>query len=132
MFTANVRNINRFGIEWHKKYTFAFACLIFLFIGAPLGAIIRKGGIGMPLVISVLLFILYWIITTTGEKISRDSVTTIWQGVWFSSFVFLPAGIFLTYKAANDSVVFNVNLYTDFFKKILSFLKKKGNKKQVN
>jgi lipopolysaccharide export system permease protein len=132
MLTANVRNLNRFGIEWHKKYTFAFACLIFLFIGAPLGAIIRKGGIGMPLVISVLLFILYWIITTTGEKISRDSVTTIWQGVWFSSFVFLPAGILLTYKAANDSVVFNVNVYTDFFKKILSFLKKKGNKKQVN
>jgi len=124
------RNLNRFGIEWHKKYTFAVACLIFLFIGAPLGAIIRKGGLGMPLVISVLLFIFYWIITTTGEKFSRESGTTVWQGVWFSTFIFLPAGILLTYKAANDSVVFNVNTYTDFFKKILKALKIKVKEEQ--
>jgi len=118
MTIATARNLNRFGIEWHKKYTFAIACLIFLFIGAPLGAIIRKGGLGMPLVISVLLFIFYWIITTTGEKFSRESVASVWQGVWFSSFVFLPAGIFLTYKAANDSVVFNVGPLIAFFKRI--------------
>jgi len=125
MFMASKRNLNRFGIEWHKKYTFAFACLVFLLIGAPLGAIIRKGGLGMPLVISVILFIFYWIITTTGEKFSRESVSTVWQGVWFATFIFLPAGIFLTYKAANDSVVFNINSYNEFFKKILRFLKKK-------
>jgi lipopolysaccharide export system permease protein len=127
MLVANIRNLNRFSIEWHKKYTFALACLIFLFIGAPLGAIIRKGGLGMPLVISVVLFIFYWIITTTGEKFSRESVASIWQGVWFSSFIFLPAGVFLTYKAANDSVVFNINSYAEFFKKIFNFLKKKKN-----
>ena len=126
MLTSSKRNLNRFDIEWHKKYTFAIACLVFLFIGAPLGAIIRKGGLGMPLVISVVLFIFYWIITTTGEKFSRESVTSIWQGVWFSTFIFLPAGIFLTYKAANDSVVFNRNAYSEFFKKIFRFFKKKG------
>jgi lipopolysaccharide export system permease protein len=130
MLVLSIRNLNRFSIEWHKKYTFAIACLIFLFIGAPLGAIIRKGGLGMPLVISVLLFIFYWIITTTGEKFARESVDSLWGGVWFSTFFFLPAGIFLTYKAANDSVVFNINSYTDFFKKIFKFLKKKENESQ--
>ena len=131
MVVASVRNLNRFGLEWHKKYTFAIACLIFIFIGAPLGAIIRKGGLGMPLVISVILFIFYWIMSTTGEKFARESVGTLWQGVWFSTLVFLPAGIFLTYKAANDSVVFNVNAYSEFFLRIFNFLKKK-NKAQVD
>ena len=132
MIVVSVRNINRFGIEWHKKYTFALACLIFLFIGAPLGAIIRKGGLGMPLVISVLLFIFYWIITTTGEKFARESVTSLWQGVWFSSFIFLPAGILLMYKAANDSVVFNVTAFSDFFKKVFMFRKKEEKEKQLD
>lgn len=124
MLVATNRNLNRFGIEWHKKYTFAIACLVFLFIGAPLGAIIRKGGLGMPLVISVILFIFYWIITTTGEKFSREGVTSVWEGVWLSTFIFLPAGVFLTYKAANDSVVFNINSYAEFFKKIFKRLRK--------
>ena len=132
MLISSKRNLNRFGIEWHKKYTFAVACLVFLFIGAPLGAIIRKGGLGMPLVISVILFIFYWIITTTGEKFSRESVTSIWQGVWFATFLFLPAGIFLTYKAANDSVVFNINSYGEFFRKIFRFLKKKDKEIKEN
>jgi len=130
MIVTSVRSLNRFGIEWHKKYTFAVACLVFLFIGAPLGALIRKGGLGMPLVISVLLFIFYWIITTTGEKFSRESVASLWQGVWFSTFIFLPAGIFLTYKAANDSVVFNVNAWTELFKKIFKSKKEKEKEKQ--
>jgi lipopolysaccharide export system permease protein len=119
------RNLNRYEIEWHKKYTFALACLIFLLIGAPLGAIIRKGGLGMPLVVSVLLFIFYWIMSTTGEKIARDSNSGVWQGVWFSSLFFLPAGIYLTYKAANDSIVFNLTAYGDFFRKLIFWKKKR-------
>jgi lipopolysaccharide export system permease protein len=130
MIVSSVRSLNRFGIEWHKKYTFAVACLVFLFIGAPLGALIRKGGLGMPLVISVLLFIFYWIITTTGEKFSRESASSVWQGVWFSTFIFLPAGIFLTYKAANDAVIFNVNAWTEFFKKIFKKVKKEDKEEQ--
>jgi len=132
MYIASARNLNRFSIEWHKKYATALACLIFLFIGAPLGALIRKGGLGMPLVISVLLFITYWIIATTGEKFSRESVATVWEGVWFSTFIFLPAGIFLTYKAANDSTVFNINLYINLYKKISKALKKKEKVEQDN
>lgn len=118
------RNLNRYEIEWHKKYTFALACLIFLLIGAPLGAIIRKGGLGMPLVVSVLLFIFYWIMSTTGEKVARDSASGVWHGVWFSTLFFLPAGIYLTYKAANDSIVFNIAAYGDFFKKLMFWKKK--------
>ena len=123
--TTSIRALNRFGIEWHKKYTFALACIIFLFIGAPLGAIIRKGGLGMPLVISVILFIFYWIMSTTGEKFARESVSSVWQGVWLTSFIFLPAGIFLTYKAANDSIVFNIDAYLEFFRKFRLFKKGK-------
>jgi lipopolysaccharide export system permease protein len=122
---TSMRTLNKFGIEWHKKYTFALACIIFLLIGAPLGAIIRKGGLGMPLVISVLLFIFYWIMSTTGEKFARESVSSVWHGVWFTSLIFLPAGLFLTYMAANDSIVFNINAYLDFFRKFNFFKKKK-------
>ncbi len=121
--SISIKTLNRFGIEWHKKYTFALACIIFLFIGAPLGAIIRKGGLGMPLVVSVILFIFYWIMSTTGEKFARESVSVVWEGVWFTSFIFLPAGIFLTYKAANDSIVFNIDAYIQILRK-LHILKK--------
>jgi lipopolysaccharide export system permease protein len=114
---ANTRMLNRFDTEWHKKYTYSIACLIFFFIGAPLGAIIRKGGLGMPLVVSVILFIFYWIISTTGEKYVREAIHGLWFGVWFSTFVFLPAGIFLTYKAVTDSTILNIDSYRDFFKK---------------
>ena len=114
---ANIRSLNRFDTEWHKKYTYSIACLIFFFIGAPLGAIIRKGGLGMPLVVSVVLFIFYWIISTTGEKYVREATSGLWFGIWFSTFVFLPAGIFLTYKAATDSTVLNIDSYLEFFKK---------------
>jgi len=117
MNIANIRMLNRFDTEWHKKYTYSIACLIFFFIGAPLGAIIRKGGLGMPLVVSVILFIFYWVISTTGEKYVREAASGLWFGVWFSTLIFLPAGIFLTYKAVTDSTVLNVDSYLEFFKK---------------
>jgi lipopolysaccharide export system permease protein len=97
----------RHAVEWHRKFTLSFACLIFFFIGAPLGAIIRKGGLGTPVVVSVLLFIVYYIIDTMGIKMARENVWEVWQGMWLSSFVLLPIGIFLTYKAATDSVLLN-------------------------
>ncbi|MCE1199866.1 MAG: LptF/LptG family permease [Marinilabiliales bacterium] len=121
---ANVRALNRFDIEWHKKYTYSLACLIFFFIGAPLGAIIRKGGLGMPLVVSVILFVFYWILSTTGEKFVREAFSGIWIGVWFSTFIFIPAGIFLTYKAVTDSAVLSSDAYREIIRK-LSFRKKK-------
>lgn len=120
---ANIRMLNRFDTEWHKKYTFSIACLIFFFIGAPLGAIIRKGGLGMPLVVSVILFIFYWVISTTGEKYVREAVSGLWFGVWFSTIIFFPAGVFVTYKAVTDSTLLSADAYIEFFKK-LRFWKK--------
>lgn len=112
------RIIRRHGIEMHKKFTLSFACLIFFFIGAPLGAIIRKGGLGMPVVVSVLLFIFYYIIDNTGYKMARDGVWGMWQGMWLSSMVLLVLGVYLTYNAAKDSELFKGDAYAIFFKKL--------------
>ena len=112
------RTINRHWVEWHRKFTLSFACLIFFFIGAPLGSIIRKGGMGMPIVVSVILFIIYYILDNVGYKMTRDGVWIHWVGMWFSSFILLPLGIFLTYKAMNDSVILNADAYLGFVKKL--------------
>lgn len=116
---ATQRTINRHWVEWHRKFTLSFACFIFFFIGAPLGSIIRKGGLGMPIVMSVILFIIYYILDNVGYKMTRDGVWIHWVGMWFSSFVLFPLGIFLTYKAMNDSVILNADAYLGFFKKVL-------------
>ncbi|MBR5898555.1 MAG: LptF/LptG family permease [Muribaculaceae bacterium] len=113
------KTIRRHGIELHKKFTLSFACIIFFFIGAPLGAIIRKGGLGMPLVISVFLFIFYYIIDNSGYKMAREGRLDVWEGMWLSSAVLLPLGIFFTYKAVNDSAVFNRDAYANFFRRLL-------------
>ncbi len=101
------RYIRKHEIELYRKFTLAFACLIFFFIGAPLGAIIRKGGLGAPVVISVVMFIIYYIIDNTGYKMAREALWPCWAGMWLSSFVLLPIGIFLTYKAATDAALLN-------------------------
>lgn len=119
-FTINDYNfvIRRHQIELMKKFTLSLACLIFFFIGAPLGAIIRKGGLGMPIVVSVLLFIVYYIIDNSGYKLARDGRWQVWQGIWLSSAVLLPLGIFLTHKAVNDSAVFNPDAWLNFLRRI--------------
>ncbi len=125
---GQIKWIRKFTNEWHRKFTLPFACFIFFFIGAPLGAIIRKGGLGMPVIISVLFFIAYYIISMTSERFSKELVLTPFWGMWLSSLIILPLGIILTYKATTDSSVFNIENYIDFFKKInpLKFLKKKN------
>lgn len=116
--------INRHWVEWHRKFTLSFACFIFFFIGAPLGSIIRKGGLGMPIVVSVFLFIIYYILDNVGYKMTRDGLWIHWVGMWFSSFILFPLGIFLTYKAMNDSVILNADAYLSFVKKLL-FIREK-------
>lgn len=112
------RYIRKHEIELYRKFTLAFACLIFFFIGAPLGAIIRKGGLGAPVVISVILFIIYYIIDNTGYKMAREALWPCWAGMWLSSFVLLPTGIFLTYKAATDSPLFNPEAWAIGWKRL--------------
>ena len=118
MINDDLMVIRRHQIEMQKKFTLSLACLIFFFIGAPLGAIIRKGGLGTPIVISVLLFIVYYVIDTMGYKLARDGHWWVWQGIWLSSAVLLPLGLFLTHKAVNDSAVFNPDAYLNFFRRI--------------
>lgn len=112
------RYIRKHEIELHRKFTLAFACLIFFFIGAPLGAITRKGGLGAPVVISVVMFIIYYIIDNTGYKMAREALWPCWSGMWLSSFVLLPIGIFLTYKAATDSALFNPEAWVKYLHKL--------------
>ena len=101
------------------KFTLAFTCIIFFFIGAPLGAIIRKGGLGVPVIISVLVFIVYYILDSTGQKMARDDQWTVWYGMTISTVVLTPIAVFFTYKANNDSVVFNIDLYKQILMRIL-------------
>ncbi len=108
----------RHSIELIRKYTLPIACLVFFFIGAPLGAIIKKGGIGTPLVISVFLFIVYFIFDNMGYKMARDGKVAVWFGIWLSTIVMLPLGIFFTYKAVGDSQVFNLDAYKLFFDRL--------------
>ena len=106
-------------MERHRKFTLSIAVLIFFFVGAPLGAIIRKGGLGMPVVVSILLFIAYYIVSMTGEKSAREDVWQMFSGMWFSTLVFLPIGFWLSYKAGTDSAVMS----TDTYLKLINRLK---------
>jgi len=113
-------------IEWHKKFTLSIACFILFFIGAPLGAIIRKGGFGMPVVVSVLFFVFYYLLSITGERLAKEGVFNPLEGMWLASAILFPLGVFLTIKATNDSVLFDFTSYSGFFAKIFnrSFFKK--------
>lgn len=104
--------------DWHKKITLSLACIIFFFIGAPLGAIIRKGGLGMPVVISVLIFVLYYIIDSGATRVAKSGEMNIVLGTWMSTIILAPLGGFLTYKSNKDSVVFNIDVYIAFFRKL--------------
>ncbi len=117
--------IRRHWVEWHLKLTLALSCLLFFFIGAPLGAIIRKGGLGLPTVISVVIFIIYYIINTSGTKMARDGEWNMVCGMWISSLAMLPFGIFFTYKANLDSTMFNSEYYQRIFRTLFGLRTKR-------
>lgn len=110
--------IRQHQIETINKFTVALSCLIFFFIGAPLGAIIRKGGLGVPVIISVLVFIVYYILDNSGYRMARGGMWAVWFGKGLAPGVLIPIAIFVTYKANNDSVVFNFDLYRDLFRQM--------------
>ncbi|MDE6380171.1 MAG: LptF/LptG family permease [Muribaculaceae bacterium] len=113
------KSIRRHEIELIKKYTLSVACIIFFFIGAPLGAIIRKGGLGTPLVVSIFLFLVYYIFDNTGYKMARDGRWPVAVGIWLSTMVLAPLGAYVTWKAMNDSSVFDSDRYKNFFRRII-------------
>ncbi len=109
--------IIRHEIIWNQKFKLSLACLIFFFIGAPLGAIIRKGGLGLPVVISVIFFVIYHVISVTGVKAARAGELSVVFGVWLSTMVILPLGLFLTYKATTDAPLMDSESWEKFFEK---------------
>ena len=139
VMAANIKNSIAFGaaeidnkqkdilynkIEWHRKFSFSLACLILFFIGAPLGSIIRKGGLGMPLVVAIIFFLLFHLLNMFGEKFVKESILSPVMGMWLSIIVLTPVGIFLTYKAMHDSQLFSKEFYYRAFKKIKPFFSK--------
>ncbi|MCK9616981.1 MAG: LptF/LptG family permease [Lentimicrobiaceae bacterium] len=119
--------IRRHEIEWHRKFTLSIACLILFFIGAPFGAIIRKGGLGLPLVISVIFFVLYHVISISGEKAVRAGALPSAEGMWLASIVLLPIGIWFTYKATTDSPLLDADVWKKFFNKFNTLIGKYTN-----
>lgn len=110
--------LSAYLVEWHKKIVVCFACIILFFIGAPLGAIIKKGGLGLPVVISVLFFLTYYILTELFMSMAYDRTMEVWLAMWLPLMIFLPISIFLTYKAARDSAMFDLTAYYIWFEKI--------------
>ncbi len=124
-FYQKEKNLHRYEVALHKKFTFSIACFLLFFIGAPLGAIIRKGGLGLPAVISTIFFILFWILSITGEKYAIEGVLPAYEGMWIAPLVLLPIGIFLTYKATIDASLLDVDAWIKFFMNLKSLVKKK-------
>ena len=120
------RRVRSHQIEAINKFTLSLSCIIFFFIGAPLGAIIRKGGLGVPVIVSVLVFIVYFIFENSGMKMARDDNWTVWFGKFISTAVLAPLAVFFTYKANNDSVVFNIDLYRELARRMLGLRMKRS------
>tara|TARA_B100000497_G_scaffold97550_1_gene109804 strand:- start:609 stop:1013 length:405 start_codon:yes stop_codon:yes gene_type:complete len=120
MLRFKFKDLIQYQLYMHQKFTLSVACLVLFFIGAPLGAIIKKGGFGWPMLLAVIFFVIYIVTSIMGEKTAEQLVLTPWQGMWLSTFLLLPIGIFLTWKAKNDSPIF-----TGIFYKNLFLLKKK-------
>lgn len=120
------KDLNKHKITWWEKFTLSISCLIFFFIGAPLGAIVRKGGLGYPVLISVATFILYYIFNTSGYKMAREGEWNIWFGAWISTMVLAPLGIFFTYQANKDSTLFNSDAIGSFFRMLFGIAEKRN------
>lgn len=118
--------IDKHRIEWHRKLTLSFACIVLFFIGAPLGAIIKKGGLGLPVIFSVIFFLIFHITSMSGENMVESGVLSPFNGMWLSSMILLPIAIFLTYKAANDAALFDRDTYIRIVNRIAQLFKSKN------
>jgi lipopolysaccharide export system permease protein len=123
-YTSKLTSLRLHEIEWHRKFTLSVACLVLFLIGAPLGSIIRKGGLGTPLVFAIIFFVIFHLFNTFGEKFVKSNSASPLVGMWLSTFILIPIGIFLTYKAMRDSQLFNQEFYYRSFKQLQVFIAK--------
>jgi len=121
-YNSKMKSLRYHEIEWHRKFALSFACMVLFLIGAPLGSIIRKGGLGLPLVFSIIFFVIFHLFNTFGEKFVKENVTSAFFGMWLSTFVLLPIAAFLIYKAMRDSQLFNQEYYYRFFRQVRVFI----------
>jgi lipopolysaccharide export system permease protein len=120
----DIKNDDRmFTLKWHEKFTLSFVLIVLFLIAAPLGTIIRKGGLGMPMVVSIIMFILYYVINMIGIKMGREGIVPEWIGAWLASLVLLPVGLFILYKAANESAIFDQDKYKKVFERLKLWFK---------
>ncbi len=115
-FIERTKTLRKHWVEWHRKFTLSVACIVLFMIGAPLGSIIRKGGLGTPLIFAIVFFVLFHLLNTFGEKFAKEGVTSSFTGMWLSTMVLIPIGVFLTIKAMKDSQLFNREVYSRFFR----------------
>lgn len=119
------RYIVRAQIEWHRKYMLAFSCLVLLFVGAPFGTIVRKGGFGYPVLFAIIFYVIYYILFKVGEDMARKAVVTPFVGMWMASIIMLPVALFFTWKAINDSSILLLENYETVVKRWRNTLKKR-------
>ena len=128
-FANKKKHLGKIAVEWHRKLTLSLACIILFFIGAPMGAIVKKGGFGVPIAIAIGMFLFYYIVSITGERLATSSVLPPFAGMWLSSLVLLPLGMLLTYQAVTESKVMDFEVWGNFFRKtftsFFSLFKKK-------
>lgn len=124
-FKAKDDSLRLHEIEWHSKFTFSIICIVMLLIGAPMGAIVRRGGLGVPLLIAILFFVLYFIFLSIGQKSAQAATLSPFVGIWLPVFVLTPIGLFLVYKAQKDAQLFNPDFYIKWFNKIIRYVSKK-------
>lgn len=117
-FKDRSSSLRKHWVEWHRKFTLSVACIVLFMIGAPLGSIIRKGGLGTPLIFAIIFFVLFHLLNTFGEKFAKEGVTSSFAGMWLSTMVLIPIGVFLTIKAMKDSQLFNREVYVRYFKNL--------------
>jgi lipopolysaccharide export system permease protein len=120
---ARTKFLIRHKVEWHRKFFLAVVCIVLFFVGAPLGAIIRKGGLGMPTIIALGLFIFYQMLTIAGEKMAKSAIVEPYVGMWISTVILLPLSIWITYKATKESTLIDRDKFSRFFKKIFGWIK---------
>lgn len=122
------KTLQKYKIEWHRKISLALACMVLFMIGAPLGSIIRKGGLGSPMIFAIIFFMVFYFVSTRGEKLAKEIEMSAFSGMWLATFVLVPVGVFLIYKAMHDSNLFNKEFYTRLKRKVLKFIKSRANK----
>ena len=126
------KSLRRYKIEWHRKIALALACVVLFMIGAPLGSIIRKGGLGTPLIFAIIFFMIFYFVSTRGEKLAKEGEMSAFNGMWLATYVLVPVGIFLTYKAMHDSNLFNKEFYGRLIRKVKQFVENKKSKSGIN